>query len=115
MDKLLKKVITQSDEFNFGAEDITRLRQEFANLIDNLSDLYKLKEKEKRKDKLKATTQADTSSGESADMNEAKERQENKVGAEGTSSVTNEEKEGPSSNDSDGDTSETTGDKAILV
>lgn len=49
MNKLLSNVITNSAEFNFRMEDIKRLRKEFATLIDNLSDMYREKEAEKRR------------------------------------------------------------------
>jgi len=45
MKALLEIEITKSDEFNFNMDDISRLRKEFADLIDKLSDMYREKEK----------------------------------------------------------------------
>ena len=53
MEKHLKKLITDSPEFDFRMEDIVRLRREFATLIDNLSDQYKEKEKKRKRKKWK--------------------------------------------------------------
>jgi len=46
--KMLADNITCSDEFKFSMDDISRMRREFAILIDNLSDLYKKKLKAKK-------------------------------------------------------------------
>ena len=43
LESMLRDVITNSREFSFGMAEITRLRQEFATLIKNLSDMYKKK------------------------------------------------------------------------
>jgi hypothetical protein len=49
MQKMLRNLITENDGFKFTMDDIARLRDEFAQLIKNLSHMYKQKEIEKKR------------------------------------------------------------------
>ncbi len=51
---LLETEMAESGGFNFDMDDIVRLRRDFATLIDNLSDMYKQKEKLRREEKRRA-------------------------------------------------------------
>ena len=57
MNKLLRSVITDGAAFDFGMDDIKRLRQEFATLIDKLSDMFKGKHMAKMVERIEKQNQ----------------------------------------------------------